>query len=66
MTKVIAIDAKICSIYACRFEILKNCWEYNPVLRPTFSNLVENIGKELEMMSDYLYVSTFLDEQGEI
>ena len=50
----------------CRFAIMKNCWEYNPVLRPTFSNLVENIGKELELMSDYLYVSTFSDEQEEI
>ena len=45
---------------------MKNCWEYNPVLRPPFSNLVENIGKKLEIMSDFLYVSTFLDEQEEI
>jgi hypothetical protein len=30
---------------------------------PTFSNLV---GKELEKMSDYLYVSMFSDEQREI
>ena len=42
---------------------MKNCWEHDPKLRPTFSKLVDEIGNELEKMSEYLYVDTFNYEE---
>ena len=38
---------------------MKSCWEPEPEARPGFSELVQSIGKDLQGMTDYLYVSTF-------
>ena len=44
---------------------MNSCWEMDPKLRPGFSQMVLSIGKDLQSMTDYLYVSAFnkLNEQ---
>ena len=44
---------------------MNSCWEQEPEARPGFSQLVQSIGKDLQGMSHYLYVSPF-DNQKEI
>ena len=43
--------------------MMKHCWEHDPELRPSFSELVKDIGSELEGMSEYLCISTFNSEK---
>ena len=38
---------------------MNNCWEMDPKLRPGFSELVQSIDKDLQGMTDNLYVSAF-------
>ena len=44
---------------------MNSCWEQEPEARPEFSQLVQSIGKDLQGMTGYLYVSAF-DNQEEI
>ena len=39
--------------------MMKSCWEQDPTLRPGFSKLVQSIGKDLQGMTNNLYVSAF-------
>ena len=39
--------------------MMNSCWENDPQLRPPFSQLVTDIGKDLEEAADYLDVDTF-------
>ena len=39
--------------------MMKRCWEQDPKLRPEFSELVQSIGKDLQGMTDYIYISAF-------
>ena len=43
--------------------MMNSCWEEDPKLRPGFSELVQSIGKDLQSMTDYLYVSAFNNQQ---
>ena len=38
---------------------MNRCWDKDPVVRPSFSDLVTDINKELESMTEYLNVGTF-------
>ena len=44
---------------------MNSCWEQEPEARPEFLQLVQSIGKDLQGMTRYLYVSAF-DIQEEI
>ena len=39
--------------------MMKRCWEQDPKLRPGFSELVQSIDKDLQGMTDYIFVSAF-------
>ena len=39
--------------------MMMRCWEEDSELRPGFSELVQSIGKDLQGMTDYIYVSAF-------
>ena len=39
--------------------MMNSCWEMDPKLRPGFSELVQIISKDLQGMTDYLYISAF-------
>jgi hypothetical protein len=34
---------EVCNAIVCRYEIMTDCWNGEPVLRPTFTDLVNRI-----------------------
>ena len=35
-------------IYSTRYKVMRHCWLHEPGLRPTFTELSEKIGEELQ------------------
>jgi hypothetical protein len=36
----------------CRYLLMRECWQYNPMERPTFSELVEDLERILKLTSN--------------
>lgn len=46
---------------ACRFELMRMCWQYNPKMRPSFLEIISSIKEELD--SSFREVSFFYSEE---
>ena len=45
-------------LHHCRYSVMRNCWETQTELRPSFSELVTRLSSHLGVMADYLDFST--------
>lgn len=39
----------------CRYLLMRECWQYNPMERPTFNELVEDLDRILTLTSNEVF-----------